>query len=258
MAQVEVRIDGHLMCVTLNRHEARNALSAQMCDDITSALNNADEQARDTAAIRAVLIRSVGTIFCAGADLGSTTQSDDAAEVTQSDFHDTLTRMLESVVSCGVPVIADIQGPAVGAGMQLALSCDLRLVHHAAWFKIPVASLGFALDGWTINRAQCLLGGGWARSIFLGGATLSAPQAVATGFALEIADSDSAIAYAHRIAGMAPLALRQLKSALNSADFEYALVGESRDLFAQCWASTDAREGQLARKQKRDPVFTGR
>ncbi|CAB0639281.1 enoyl-CoA hydratase [Corynebacterium diphtheriae] len=69
MAQVEVRIDGHLMCVTVNRHEARNALSAQMCDDITSALNNADEQARDTAAIRAVLIRSVGTTFCAASSL---------------------------------------------------------------------------------------------------------------------------------------------------------------------------------------------
>lgn len=110
MAQVEVRIDGPLMCVTVNRHEARNALSARMCDDITAALNNADEQARGTAAIRAVLIRSVGTTFCAGADLGSTAQCDGAAEVTQSDFHDSLTSMLESVVSCGVPVIADIQG----------------------------------------------------------------------------------------------------------------------------------------------------
>src|SRR5699024_12180081 len=93
--------------------------------------------------------------------------------------------MLQAVLEAPVPVIADVHGPAIGAGCQLILACDLRVFQDAGECWVPVARHGFALDEWTHSRAVELMGGAWARNIFLGGAHLSAEQARELGFAIE-------------------------------------------------------------------------
>lgn len=256
---VKVSSDGFVRHIVIDGDERRNALSRDMCLAIAHAVAEASAAAVDNASVRAVVISGVGRAFCAGADLGSSVEEqglDDA--VYGSDFHDALFAMLHSIIQAEVPVIANVQGPAVGAGMQLALACDLRVVGESAWFKIPAVSLGFALDGWTIGRAQKLCGGAFARNLLLAGATLTADAALASGFAVIRGDHAAAVAFVHEMAGLAPLAVRQLKGALNYGETDYGLDEQSQVLFSRCWSSEDMREARQARSEKRVPQFKGR
>lgn len=256
---VKVSSDGFVRHIVIDRDGRRNALSRDMCLAIAHAVSEASAAAVDNASVRAVVVSGVGRAFCAGADLGSSAgeQGPDGA-VYGSDFHDALFAMLHSIIQAKVPIIANVQGPAVGAGMQLALACDLRVVGESAWFKVPAVSLGFALDGWTIGRAQKLCGGAFARNLLLAGATLTSDAALASGFALSRGDHAAAVAFAHEVAGLAPLAVRQLKGALNYGETDYALDEQSQVLFSQCWSSEDMREARQARAEKRVPQFKGR
>lgn len=256
---VKVSSDGFVRHIVMDRDERRNALSREMCLAIAHAVTEASAAAVDNASVRAVVISGVGRAFCAGADLGSSVgeQGSDGA-VYGSDFHDALFTMVHSIIQAEVPVIANVQGPAVGAGMQLALACDLRVVGESAWFKVPAVSLGFALDGWTIGRAQKLCGGAFARNLLLAGATLTSDAALASGFAVARGDHAAAVAFAHEMAGLAPLAVRQLKGALNYGEADYGLDAQSQVLFSQCWSSEDMGEARQARVEKRVPQFKGR
>ncbi|AKA96210.1 enoyl-CoA hydratase [Corynebacterium ulcerans] len=256
---VKVSSDGFVRHIVMDRDERRNALSREMCLAIAHAVSEASAAAVDNASVRAIVISGVGRAFCAGADLGSSVgeQSSDGA-VYGSDFHDALFTMLRSIIQADVPVIANVQGPAVGAGMQLALACDLRVVGKSAWFKVPAVSLGFALDGWTIGRVQKLCGGAFARNLLLAGATLTSDAALASGFAVIRGDHAAAVAFAHEMAGLAPLAVRQLKGALNHGETDYGLDERSQVLFSQCWSSEDMKEARQARAEKRVPQFKGR
>ncbi|BDV25501.1 enoyl-CoA hydratase [Corynebacterium ulcerans] len=256
---VKVSSDGFVRHIVMDRDERRNALSREMCLAIAHAVTEASAAAVDNASVRAVVISGVGRAFCAGADLGSSVgEQGSNGAVYGSDFHDALFIMVHSIIQAEVPVIANVQGPAVGAGMQLALACDLRVVGESAWFKVPAVSLGFALDGWTIGRAQKLCGGAFARNLLLAGATLTSDAALASGFAVARGDHAAAVAFAHEMAGLAPLAVRQLKGALNHGETDYGLDERSQVLFSQCWSSEDMKEARQARAEKRVPQFKGR
>ncbi|AEQ06168.2 enoyl-CoA hydratase [Corynebacterium pseudotuberculosis] len=259
---VKVSSDGFVRHIVLDRDDRRNALSGDMCRAIAHAVTEASAAAVDNASVRAIMISGVGRAFCAGADLGSSVReggehSSDGA-VYGAGFHDALFAMLHSIIQAEVPIIANVQGAAVGAGMQLALACDLRVVGESAWFKVPAVSLGFALDGWTIGRAQKLCGGAFARNLLLAGASLTPDAALASGFAAIQGDHAAAVAFAHEVAGLAPLSVRQLKSALNYGEANYSLDERSQSLFSQCWSSQDMREARQARLEKRVPQFKGR
>lgn len=236
--------DGHVLSITFDRDPHRNSLTTKVCTEVAAAI-----EAVEFPDIRVVLIRGRGTAFCAGADL--------KGKVYGDDFHGALQRMLRSILECPVPVIADVQGPAVGAGTQLALACDLRVVGDDGWFRVPPAELGFALDNWTIRRAVSMLGGSVARSVLLAAETVDADRAAAVGFANARGDADAAMRYAQRIAGYAPLALRQLKGVLNDEGFGFALRPIQQELYDLCWSSDDAAEARSARAEKRVPVFKG-
>lgn len=248
---VVVQQEGALLHVRLNRPDKRNALNAETCAEITVALESAAKAYRQDCSVRAILISGEGTAFCAGADLG------DGAGVYGDGFLERLHEMLQSIVQLPIPVIANVQGPAVGAGTQLALACDLRVVGEAGWFMVPAANLGFALDAWTIHRAQDLLGGAVARQLFLGAQRIDSHRAQNLGFA-SAGDDEAARECALAMARRAPLALEQLKTALNADDASYGLTPRAQDLFARCWASEDAEEARRARAERRDPEFKGR
>lgn len=238
---------GDVRVITLDNDAKRNALSAAMCMAIAQAIPTTPGKQGGR---RAVLIQGEGKAFCAGADL--------AGGVYGDDFHEALFAMLRAIVDAPVPVIANVQGPAVGAGTQLALACDLTVVGKRAWFGVPAAKLGFALDAWTINRAKDLLGGAYARGLLLGGARVDAPAALACGFAVRECTDDQAFAYAQEIADQAPLAMQQLKDVLNAKDASYQLDNAQKVLYDACWTSDDAAEARRARAEKRAPNFQGK
>ncbi|AZA09718.1 enoyl-CoA hydratase [Corynebacterium pseudopelargi] len=250
--QLTQRLAGTLLELQLDRPEKRNALNAQLCQEITEALQQAAQAYKRDRSVRAVLISGDERAFCAGADLGGQGEG-----VYGDGFLVHLHAMLKAIVHLPVPVIANVQGPAVGAGTQLALACDLRVVGERGWFSIPAAALGFALDAWTIHRAKDLLGGAVARQMLLGASRIQADRAVDLGFA-HGGDDQAARNFAQEMTTRAPLAVEQLKKVLNADDAGYELSAAAQELFSQCWASEDAQEARLARVEKRAPEFRGK
>jgi enoyl-CoA hydratase len=166
--------------------------------------------------------------------------------------------MLRRFTSCPVPIIAAVNGPAIGAGTQLALAADLRMVGPTAAFAIPTAALGLAVDPWTIRRLAHLAGGGNARRILLTCEPLSADEALGCGLADARGDLDVALERAARIAALAPLTLAYNKAALNRLLEPEIDDAGLESLFEEVWRSADVAEGQAARRERRPPRFEGR
>lgn len=245
--EVLVHEDGHLTLITINRDHKRNALSADVCRAIADAVTRAPE--RDD--VRVIMIRGAGRAFCAGADLGGGSHS-------SGDFHEQLARMLHAIQVCPAVVIADIQGPAVGAGTQLAMACDLRVVGKRGWFQVPPVKLGIAVDAWTIRRARVLVGGARARTVLLAAERVDQAEAKACGLASYCGDSALADEVAARIAEYAPLSLQYHKMVINDDETNLEPKPEQLELYRRVWASEDAAEAVAARAEKRAPVFRGR
>src|SRR6195952_5848531 len=139
---LDVSVDGSVATLTLNRPERRNALNTEQCANLSRAVT---EVVADGA--RAIVLTGAGSSFCSGADFG---------EVYGDGFRDALYGMLHDVAEAPVPVIAAVNGPAIGAGLQLAIACDLRVADSSAVFGLPTAKLGVAVDPWTIRRAPLI------------------------------------------------------------------------------------------------------
>lgn len=225
--------------IELQREDRRNALNLEQCKAIHRA---ADEAVNGGA--RVIVITGKGSAFCSGADLGG---------VYGDEFLNALYGMLHHLTELPVPLIAAVNGPAIGAGTQLALACDLRVADVTAAFAVPTAKNGMAVDAWTIRTLAEVAGHGSARRLMLAAETFDRDQALAVGLADRSGTLDDALDWAAEIAKLAPLSLAHNKLVLNGGDD--AAVAES---FAACWASEDVREAALARNEKRAPHFTGR
>ncbi len=138
--------DGDVVILELQREERRNALNLELCREIHAAV----DQAVDDGA-RVIVITGQGSAFCAGADLGG---------VYGDEFLEALYGMLPRLTKVPVPLIAAVNGPAIGAGTQLAMACDLRVADATAKFAVPTARNGMAVDAWTIRTLAAMAGGG--------------------------------------------------------------------------------------------------
>lgn len=229
---------GDVVVLELHREERRNALDVAQCRAILAA---AEEAVAGGA--RALVVTGAGSSFCSGADLTG---------VYGEEFLQALYGMLHGLTRLPVPIVAAVNGPAVGAGTQLALACDLRVAGATASFAVPTARNGMAVDAWTIRTLAAVAGGGPARRLMLAAESLDRDQALACGLADRAGTLDDAVGWAHEIAALAPLALAHNKLVLNGGDDD-----EIGATFAACWASNDVREAAQARAEKRKPVFTG-
>lgn len=245
---VNVARDGAVAIVTLNDPDRRNALDAAKAQAVEEAIIDLEATRATDSPVRAILLRGEGPAFCAGADL--------SGGVYARDFFDSLTRMLTAIARCPIPIIADVQGPAVGAGCQLMLSCDMRVFGERGVTWVPAAEHGFALDTWTHVRLKEMVGGGFARNIMIGGAKMDAESALFSGLAVMKSDATGALSFAHSVAAQAPLSMEHSKRVLNSTD---PFRDDALDmLFRKAWASEDAKEARAARAEKRPPQFRGR
>lgn len=231
--------NGDVVILELQREDRRNALNVDLCKALHVAVDEAVH-----AEARAIVITGKGSAFCSGADLGG---------VYGNEFLDALYGMLHHLAEVPVPLIAAVNGPAIGAGTQLAIACDLRVADESSKFAVPTARNGMAVDAWTIRTLADLAGHGSARRLMLAAETFDREQALTIGLADRPGTLDDAIAWAKEIAVLAPLSLAHNKLVLNGGDDD--AIAES---FAACWASEDVREAALARVDKRTPRFTGR
>ena len=236
-----VTTDGAVVIIELQREERRNALNLELCREIHAAVDEAVD-----AGARVIVITGRGTAFCAGADLGG---------VYGDEFLQALYGMLSRLTQVPVPLIAAVNGPAIGAGTQLAMACDLRVADATSKFAVPTARNGMAVDAWTIRTLAALAGGGVARRLMLAAESLDREAALAAGLADRPGTLDDAIAWAHEIAEFAPLALAHNKLVLNGSTADDPAIDAS---FASVWASEDVRESAAARDEKRAPIFKGR
>lgn len=236
-----VTTDGPVAILELQREDRRNALNLELCREIHAAVDAAVD-----GGARVIVVTGRGTAFCSGADLGG---------VYGPEFLDALYGMLHHLAKLPVPLIAAINGPAIGAGTQLAIACDLRVADATAKFGVPTARNGLAVDAWTIRTLAAIAGAGPARRLMLAAETFDRDTALGMGLADRPGTLADAVAWAHEIAEFAPLTLAHNKLILNGSTDDDAVIAES---FDAVWASADVREGAAARAEKRTPKFEGR
>jgi enoyl-CoA hydratase len=240
---IELERRDRVALVTLNRPEKRNAVDTQACVDLAAAVDEAV-----AGGARALVLTGRGTNFCSGADLTG---------VESDGFVTTLYRTLATLKDVPICTIAAVHGAALGAGTQLAIACDLRVVAPDARFGIPAAKLGLMTDHWTAQRLALLAGQGPARAMLLACEEIDAATALHLGLANREGYHDAAVRWADQIARLAPLTIAGHKLALNALEPRLDNP-EVEAAFRRAWASEDLAEGQRARTEKRPPDFQGR
>lgn len=242
-----------------------NAMSRSMWRELRAAF----EHIHNDADVRCVLLRGDGGNFCAGGDI-SEYPSFRFDPGSLQEFHEAdVWGALQAMLDCDVPIVAQLQGHCMGAGLEMACCCDLRIAGTSARFGAPIAHLGFPMAPREAQLVARELGLATAREVLLSAAVLSAPVMLQRGFLHQLHDdSDLAtitLAAAQRIATLAPQAARLNKQtlrslcapavALNGDPFaQHAMVplGQGAYRYAD---SAEHREGIQAFIQKRSPVF---
>ncbi|KLO32334.1 enoyl-CoA hydratase [Mycobacterium haemophilum] len=237
-----------VMTIELQRPERRNALNSHLVEELREAVQKASSAASE-APTRVIVLTGQGTVFCAGADL--------SGDAFAADYPDRLIELHRVMDAAPMPVIGAINGPAIGAGLQLAMQCDLRVVAPDAYFQFPTSKYGLALDNWSIRRLSSLVGHGRARAMLLTAEKLTADIALQTGMANRIGTLADAQAWAAEVSGLAPLAIQHAKRVLNDDGSIEEARPEHKELFDKAWASQDVIEAQVARVEKRPPKFQG-
>ncbi len=240
---VHLTFHDSIALVTIDRPDRRNAV-----DHATLlALRQAQIDAVAEHA-RCLVLTGAPPAFCAGADLTG---------VESGEFVDALVGALLGFTELPIPTIAAVDGPALGAGTQLVIACDLRVATERSVFGIPAAKLGLVVDHWTVERLAREMGWSIARAMLVAAQTYRTEQLVVAGAIHRVGGLDEALTWAAELASLAPLTIASHKLALEQSAPSPAydeLFEQARDA---AWASRDAEEGRLAFLEKRPPKFQG-
>jgi enoyl-CoA hydratase/carnithine racemase len=257
--RVDRRDDG-VVTLTLALPDRRNAMTGEL----TEAWAGAVAGLRGDRSVRAVVVTGEGSAFCAGGDLSWIAESPDLSVDSIRDRMLPFYRTWLSIRELEAPSIAAVNGHAIGAGLCLALACDLRYVARGVKLSAPFTQLGMHAGmaaTWLLPEA---VGIAAARELLLTGRAVDADEALRLGLVNGVSEPDTllddALGVAARIAAAAPIAVRLTKAGLRSgghASIEEALQFEA---LAQpvTFATEDLREGLAATREKRKPSFTGR
>ena len=254
-ATVTVEQDGAVGVVTLNRPDARNALSPQLMEELAEAIAafDSDEQ------VHCIVVAGSDEVFAAGADIKA------MAERSFADILNASTMPFwQRIAACRTPTIAAVSGFALGGGCELALLCDLIVASETAEFGQPEITLGIIPGGGGTQRLARVLGKQRAMELVLTGRRIEAKEALQLGFVNMVTPKrkwlEEAISLAHVVARRPPLAVRLAKQAVLAADDMTLAAGlaHERRLYELAMATEDRVEGMRAFIEKRRPQFKGR
>ena len=244
--------------VTVNRPKVLNALNTPTWKDLQTAF----EDAQADASVRGVILTGAGNkAFIAGADIGELAQATGFEAEQSSRFGQEVLDLIENL---GKPVVAAVNGFALGGGCETAMACTVRLAVETARFGQPEVTLGLVPGGGGTQRLPRLVGKGRALQLILSGEMIGAQEAYRVGLVNEIVPAADLVARAeailNRIAANAPIAVKLALEAVNkgmeTSQSEGLLLEAS--YFGLCAATEDKREGTSAFLEKRPPQFHGR
>jgi enoyl-CoA hydratase/carnithine racemase len=248
----------HVARLTIVNPAKRNALDHEILDAFAATLPELDA--------RCLLITAVGPVFSAGYDIGNLPRGDfaDRAEaLVAHPFH----AAIEALAAYPFPSVAALNGHAIGGGLELALTCDLRLAAEEAKLGMPPARLGLVYSHTGLRRFLDTIGAARTRELFFTARNVPARTALQWGLVNEVVAPEElepeSVAYAARIAGHAPLSLRGNKRALSEllaaeGALDPEVERELVELREACFRSEDFFEGVRAFAEKRPPRWTGR
>ena len=260
MGLVRVDAAGAVATLTLDRPEARNALSVDLCSAIVDGLSEIEGQEQ----ARVVALRGEGPVFCAGADYAAISGPDGL------DFLPAFESMLEAVGRFPLPVVAIIQGAALGGGLQLATACDFRIAAESSKIGIPSSRLGIVVNFENVQRLVLMAGISTAKEALMTGRVYSGSEAYAAGLVSRFAPDADLDAHADELVASlatgAPLSVRGAKRAVQAIADDMAnarrrdadAAQEIDKLVVQAYNSEDLAEGLSALSEKRIPGFKGR
>jgi len=251
MTKIKVAGEGAVRVVTLARPEKRNALDAEMLDQLEAAF-----RASPPASERVTVVRAEGPVFCAGLDL----RVRDGERVGSA----AIEAMLHAIELYPLPVVAVVQGDAIAGGNELALHCDFVIAADSARFGMSLAKIGLAPSWFLAKKLLEVAGPVGAREMLLLGDLLPARRMAELGLILRAVPAPeldaAADAVIQRLAANAPLSLKAMKTLLVRAmTFRDGIAHADVDaLVAEAGRSDDAREGIAAMLERRAPRFEGR
>lgn len=254
MGYVKYEQKGFVGIITIDREKALNALNGDVLNDLEQAVDAIDENTT-----RCVIITGAGQkAFVAGADIAAMSGMTKEEGRAFSAKGNEVFRKIEKLP---VPVIAAVNGFALGGGCELSLSCDIRLVSENALFGQPEAGLGITPGFGGTQRLARTIGVGKAKELIYACRNVKAPEALQIGLVNAVYPADQlmeeAMKLAERIAGNAPIAVRQCKKAINlglQLDIDSAIALEP-ELFGACCDTQDQKNAMSAfcEKRKHDP-----
>lgn len=246
---------GHVGLLTLNRPEARNALTFTTYAELEDAV-------RSTSA-RCLVVTGADPAFCSGDDVRQVMSAAGEQVSERLDAQPRLTPAADALLRTDVPVVAAVNGPAVGWGMELALMADIRVASVNARFGELFVKRGLCCDVAGLARLAQLVGRERAAELLFTGRVVEAQESAAMGLVSRVVDHDdllpTAMALAADIAANPPLAVQRLKRGLREAlDPDWDALGRwVSSSLAELFRTRDHKEGVTAFLEKREPKFTG-
>jgi enoyl-CoA hydratase/carnithine racemase len=258
LSLAQIRIDGHVAVVTLNRPEALNAISGEVADFLAGSLLQA---AADPNAWVVVLAAAGDRAFCVGADLKERNLLDDAGWMRNRVL---MRGLFDSLRALPQPTIASVFGFALGGGFELALGCDLIVAADDAQFGLPEVRVGIVPGGGGTQALVRRLGPARAKELIFTGRRIGAEEARDLGLVAKVVErgglESATMELARDICGSSPVAVREAKLAIDRGlDVTLDDGIELEDLaWRRAVASQDRREGIAAFNERRDPQWRGR
>lgn len=250
MGYVDYESKGQIGIITINRPKALNALNSEVLDELKTVVESVDMEE-----IRCLIVTGAGEkSFVAGADIAEMSGLSAAEGEAFGKKGNDIFRMIETLP---VPVIAAVNGFALGGGCELSMCCDFRICSENAMFGQPEVGLGITPGFGGTQRLARLVGPGMAKQLIYTAKNIRAEEALRIGLVNAVYPLEQLIPEAEklaaRIASNAPIAVRACKKAVNEgleADMDAAIVLEEK-LFGSCFGTHDQKEGMSAFLEKR-------